>query len=113
MYPPTGGYFVWHCERTNPYGDVGRRVLVFMTYLNDVEDGGETEFYYQKLRVKPEKGKTLIWPADWTHAHRGLTSKSQSKFIVTGWYEFDPPVQLSFYNSPFAPREDVECSSET
>ena len=102
MYPPTGGYFVWHCERTNPCGDVGRRLLVFMTYLNDVEDGGETEFLYQNLKVKPEKGKTLIWPSEWTHTHRGLTSKSESKFIVTGWFEFDPDSLVSFYNSPLA-----------
>ena len=114
MYPPTGGYFVWHCERTNPYGNVGRRLLVFMTYLNDVDDGGETEFLYQNLKVKPEKGKTLIWPSEWTHTHRGLTSKSETKFIVTGWYEFDPPCQLAFYNSPFVtpsePQEGDECN---
>ena len=90
------------CERTNPCGDVGRRLLVFMTYLNDVEDGGETEFLYQNLKVKPEKGKTLIWPSEWTHTHRGLTSKSESKFIVTGWFEFDPDSLVSFYNSPLA-----------
>ena len=45
-----------------------------MTYLNDVNDYGETEFYYQKLKIKPEKGKTVIWCADWTHTHRGISS---------------------------------------
>ena len=59
-----------------------------MFYLNDVEDEGETEFYYQKLKVKPKKGLTLIWPADWTHTHRGIPSKTQEKYIATGWYSF-------------------------
>jgi prolyl 4-hydroxylase len=94
MYPPGGGYFIWHAERCNALGNIGRRFLVFMTYLNDVDDGGETEFYYQKVKFKPKKGLTLIWPADWTHTHRGIVSNSKTKFIVTGWFEFDPPCQL-------------------
>ena len=57
-----------------------------MTYLNDVTDGGETEFMYQKLKIKPKKGLTLIWPADWTHTHRGIPSMTQVKYIATGWY---------------------------
>ena len=32
------------------------RHMVFMTYLNDVSDGGETEFYHQDVKVKAEKG---------------------------------------------------------
>ena len=59
-----------------------------MTYLNDVENGGETEFYYQKIKVKPEKGLTLIWSADWTFMHRGITTINEDKYIITGWFEF-------------------------
>jgi hypothetical protein len=59
-----------------------------MTYLNDVNDDGETEFYYQNLKIKPQKGKTVIWPADWTHTHRGITSPTQEKYIITGWFNF-------------------------
>ena len=55
-YKPTEGYFVWHSERDGSNSIVNNRYLVFMTYLNDVNDGGETEFYYQKLKVKPRKG---------------------------------------------------------
>ena len=61
------------------------RVLVWMTYLNDVPEGGETEFPLFGLRIKPEKGKTLIWPAEWTHAHRGSVVKRGPKYITTGW----------------------------
>lgn len=87
-YPPGGGYFDWHSERLSASGHIGARNLVFMTYLNDVVDGGETEFYHQEIKVKPEKGLTLIWPADWTHYHRGVTSPTQEKYIVTGWLSF-------------------------
>jgi hypothetical protein len=59
-----------------------------MTYLNDVTDGGETEWKYQKLKIQPRKGLTVIWPTDWTHTHRGLPSKTQDKYIMTGWLNF-------------------------
>ena len=59
-----------------------------MTYLNTVKKKGETEFYYQKLKIKPETGLTIIWPSDWTHTHRGITSNTEEKYIVTGWYSY-------------------------
>ena len=62
--------------------------LVFMTYLNDVKKGGETEWYYQKLKVKPKKGLTVIWGADWTFVHKGHTTFNEDKYIITGWFEF-------------------------
>jgi len=85
-YYPNQGFYQWHCERGNIKNH--NRHLVFMTYLNDVTDGGETEWYYQKIKVKPEKGLTIIWPTDWTFTHRGLVSKTQTKYIATGWYNF-------------------------
>jgi len=85
-YKPKEGYFVKHCERSSLV--TVYRHLAFMTYLNDVRDGGETEFYYQKLKVKPETGLTLIWGADWTFTHRGIPSKTETKYIATGWYSY-------------------------
>ena len=87
-YKPNEGFFSWHTERTSNSIPGAFRVLVFMTYLNDVDDGGETEFFHQNIKVKPKKGKTLIWPADWTHTHRGITSPTQEKYIVTGWFSY-------------------------
>lgn len=87
-YAPHGGYHNWHTERSSGEGMTGKRHLVFMTYLNDVTDDGETEFYHQQIKIKPEKGLTIIWPADWTFTHRGITSKTQEKYIVTGWFNF-------------------------
>ena len=59
-----------------------------MTYLNDVPEGGETEFPMFGLKVKPETGKTLIWPAEWTLAHLGSVVKNGKKYIITGWMHF-------------------------
>ena len=88
-YNPGGGFFAWHTERTSAKThDLASRHLVFMTYLNDVTDGGETEFALQNLKVQPRKGLTLIWPVDWTHTHRGVTSPTQHKYIVTGWLNY-------------------------
>jgi len=86
-YDPGQSYFSWHCERSGNTGDV-TRVLVFMTYLNTVESGGETEWRYQKYITKPVEGSTVIWPAEWTHEHRGKETK-QTKYIITGWYNYD------------------------
>ena len=63
------------------------RCLVFMTYLNDVEDGG-TSFKYQDIDIPAKKGLTLIWPAYWTHTHKGIISNTKEKYIVTGWLNF-------------------------
>ena len=87
-YLPSEGFYGWHCERDGVTPLVQDRHLVFMTYLNDVDDDGETEFLYQKLKIKPQKGLTVIWPADWTFTHRGITSPTQTKYIVTGWFNF-------------------------
>ena len=87
-YRKGGGFKRWHFENSMGEGTY-QRVLVFMTYLNDVEDGG-TAFKLQKLSTKAEKGLTLIWPAIWTHTHRGIVSYTSEKQIVTGWYHSLP-----------------------
>ena len=86
-YKPTEGYRTFHCERGSKTRYL-MRYLVFQTYLNTVEDGGETEFFYQQYKCKAVKGKTLIWPVDWTHTHRGIVSPTEDKYIITGWYSF-------------------------
>jgi hypothetical protein len=85
-YAPGGGYKVWHFERDNSTDQIARRHLAFMTYLNDVEAGGGTEFFHQQTAIKAEKGLTLIWPAEWNFTHRGVVSQTEEKYIVTGWF---------------------------
>jgi hypothetical protein len=59
-----------------------------MTYLNTVFKGGETEFLYQDIKFSPTKGNTLLWPAYFTHTHRGIPAPIEDKFIITGWFEY-------------------------
>ena len=94
-YAPHEGFLGWHCERST--SQTNQRALVFMTYLNDVTDGGETEYYFQKLKVKPVKGKMVVWPTDFTHLHRGITSPTQEKYIATGWYNFWSEIEFVRY----------------
>jgi len=88
-YKPGEAFFGWHTENNGDPGRAIHRHLVFMTYLNTVTDGGGTEFMYQNMTTTAVKGKTLIWPSQWTHTHRGVVSPTQEKYIVTGWYSFD------------------------
>jgi len=67
------------------------RLFAFMTYLNDDFEGGCTYFSNFNLKIKPEPGKTLIWPADWTHAHKGEVVSYGSKYIITGWLNIPLP----------------------
>jgi prolyl 4-hydroxylase len=83
-YLPNQGFKVWHCERAG-IGSTSR-CLVFMTYLNDVKNGG-TEFKYQNLKTEAKEGLTLIWPSDFTHVHRGIIA-NEIKYVITGWYNF-------------------------
>lgn len=85
---PGGGYHIWHCEQNN--GEMGNRALVYSAYLNDIEDAGETEFLYQKIRVPPKENTIVLWPAGFTHTHRGnVVHGNKSKYIMTGWFYLD------------------------
>lgn len=82
-----GGYHVWHGEQGN--GDQARRGLVYMLYLNTLptEANGETEFLYQQRRINPVENTMVLWPAAFTHTHRGNpVYGDNAKYIVTGWF---------------------------
>jgi len=83
---PGQGYHVWHAEATDR--DSSNRVLVWTAYLNDDFEAGETEFLYQQYRYKPSKGDVVIFPAAFTHTHRGNPPIGGDKYIITGWIEF-------------------------
>lgn len=85
-YQP-GEYYHWHIDGDNEA--LASRQLVALWYLNDVpEPGGGTEFYYQNVRVQPEKGKLVLFPPFWTHQHRAQEVVSGSKYIATTWLHF-------------------------
>ena len=80
------GYHIWHCE----HGCIedGHRLAAFTIYLNDVTEGGETEFLYQGMRVPATQGTLCFFPASYTHTHRGNPPYSNDKYIITSWMEF-------------------------
>lgn len=85
-YPPKGGYKVFHCENENIA--TVKIKIVYMLYLNDLKKGG-TEFKYQNIKLKAKKGDLIIWPADFTHIHKGIISETEEKYIATGWFEME------------------------
>ena len=85
-YYPGESFVKVHTERASI--NTIHRVFAWMTYLNDVNDGGTTNFTHYNAKIKPQIGKTLIWPSEWTHAHSGEVINSGVKYIVTGWMYF-------------------------
>lgn len=85
---PGQGFHTWHSEHgAGPYS---QRVLVWMLYCNTISEGGETEFLFQKRRFKPQKNTLLIWPAGFTHTHRGgLVLGPEAKYVITGWLRWN------------------------
>lgn len=87
---PGGGYHLWHVEHGVKLADMSDRVIVFTVYLNDVEEGGETEFLFQKQRCKAKKGRICLFPAFFPYVHRGNPPLSGDKYIATGWFVQSP-----------------------
>ena len=84
--PIKGGYSIWHSEQGA--GNCSTRATSWLLYLNDVEEGGETEFLYQGFKQKATKGTLVVWPAGYTHTHRGNPPYSNVKYAITGWSSF-------------------------
>ena len=85
------GFFSLHNETSGSYP---YRLLAWMVYLNDAECG--TEFPYQEKTVTPKTGRTVIWPAGWTHPHKGVTPNIGLKYIATGWFYHLPKGEPQF-----------------
>ena len=82
-----GEYYHWHIDGGSH--DFSQRQLVALWYLNDVPaPGGETEFFYQDIKIRPEQGKLVLFPPFWTHEHRAATVQSGVKYIATTWIVF-------------------------
>ena len=89
-YNPNEAYFAEHCENDGGVdGNMERRLIALMVYLNTVTDGGQTHFPTQNISFSPKVGDVLMWPAYWTHPHHGIPSPTQTKYIITGWYVFN------------------------
>ena len=97
------GFFNLHNENSgsHPY-----RMLVWMVYLNDAKCG--TEFPYQERTAIPKTGRTVIWPADWTHPHKGVTPNQGTKYIATGWFYFLPKGDAPKFDGHHPDEENIK-----
>ena len=83
---PTEGYHMFHAENLNYNNNI--RTMAWMVYLNDVEEGGETEFPELDLTVTPKCGTMLLFPSTWTYLHRGNTPISNDKYILGSYLHY-------------------------
>lgn len=83
---PGEGYHVWHFESDTL--EHSARIITWGLYLNTIEQGGETEFLYQSLRIPATEGTLVMWPSTYTHVHRGNPPLSGEKYLLTGWIEY-------------------------
>jgi predicted 2-oxoglutarate/Fe(II)-dependent dioxygenase YbiX len=81
-----GEYYHWHVDADHMA--LAARQLVALWYLNDVEEGGETEFLYQQTSIRPKQGTLVLFPPFWTHEHRAKTVAKGVKYIATTWITF-------------------------
>lgn len=83
---PGGGFHNWHFENFDQISCT--RVVTWMFYLNDITEGGETEFLYLNKRINAKEGRLVIWPASYTHTHRGNPPLNTNKYIITSWLSY-------------------------
>ena len=83
-YIKNTGKYVYHHDSKIEFEEKQNRILTFLWYLNDVEEGGETEFF-GSYKIKPKCGKIVLFPSTWTFPHCGKTPISSDKYIITGW----------------------------
>jgi hypothetical protein len=82
-----GEYYHWHIDGGSH--ELSQRQLVALWYLNDVPGpGGETDFLFQQVSVRPERGKLVLFPPFWTHEHRAAELRDGLKYIATTWVVF-------------------------
>lgn len=83
-YEKNTGKYVYHNDSCCDYNKKITRILTFIWYLNDVSEGGETEFW-SNYKIKPKAGTFVLFPACWSFPHRGNVPISNNKYIITGW----------------------------
>lgn len=87
-YRKNEGHFHWHVDSFGPLAET--RLLALILYLNDVDEGGETEFHHQARRVQPRTGEAILFPTAWTHMHRGAIPLSGDKYVISSFFRFPP-----------------------
>lgn len=88
-YEPGAAYWTAHSDYSPASPTMSVRHLGFIMYLNTVDNGGETEFVNQGIKVKPVAGRMIIFPSGWTHAHRSHPAPDEDRLIMQGWWSFE------------------------
>ena len=68
--------------------ETSKRFFAFFWYLNDVEEGGETEFTNFTLKIKPKKGTLFMFPPLWMYPHRGNPPISNDKYLLSSYLHY-------------------------
>ena len=84
-YVKKEGFYKWHQDSVTLLMDniPSTRIITYLWYLNNVEEGGETLF--TDFKITPKTGSLLLFPATWTYMHSGAMPISNDKYIITGW----------------------------
>lgn len=93
-----GNFGHWHSEHyphpSDPKQKSLHRTLLWLIYLNDVQEGGETDFLYQQASLKPSTGSLVLSPCGFTHTHRGRTPISNDKYVLASWITYKNAAEL-------------------
>ena len=84
-YKANSGRYSYHNDFWVDYEKKIYRIVTYIWYLNSVDEGGETEFFGGKIKIKPKSGTLVLFPASWTFPHSGKIPISSNKYIITGW----------------------------
>ncbi len=84
-YTANVGRYVYHNDFSIDYEKKEFRKITFLWYLNDVIEGGETDFFAGDIKIRPKKGTLIFFPSSWTYPHSGKMPMSSNKYIITGW----------------------------
>ena len=82
-----GQGFDWHIDAGPP--GTSRRFLSTLFYLNDIADGGTTDFPMQGISIRPSAGTLVMFPPFWTYPHRGASPVNAVKYKMTAYFEVE------------------------
>jgi prolyl 4-hydroxylase len=90
-YIKNSDYFKKHCDISSIINC--SRQLAIIIYLNNVDEGGETILYKMNtdvilMKIKPKKGRILIFPTNFCFNHSGEIPLSNDKYIINGFLSY-------------------------
>ena len=77
-----------HVDVLRSQGPSSKRFLVFIMYLSDVEEGGETSIPRYNIKCKPKAGRLLMFPPFWTHPHQGEKVIKGTKYQIMTYLHY-------------------------